>query len=60
MSSYRFLVTYEGTIEAPDPETARAWANEEVAHGIWPITHTEVERIAHEHERARAAAANAD
>ena len=48
MNRYRFLVTHEGTVEASDESEARAWAAEEVEQGVWPITHTEVERIAHD------------
>ena len=45
MNTYRFLVTHEGRIEAHDEHEARTWAAEEVEQGVWPITHTEVERI---------------
>ena len=45
MNTYRFIVTHEGKIEANDEAEARAWAAEEVEQGIWPITHTEVERV---------------
>ena len=45
MTTYRFLVTHEGTVEASDESEARAWAAEEVEQCVWPITHTEVERI---------------
>lgn len=45
MSTWRFLVTYEGTIEAADEYEAKAWAEEEVANGIWQISTVEVERV---------------
>lgn len=45
MSKFRFLVTYEGTVEASDEHEARAWAEEEVENGMWRVTYVEVERI---------------
>lgn len=45
MSTWRFLVTYEGTIEAADEYEAKAWAKEEVDAGLWQITTAQVERV---------------
>lgn len=43
MTLYRFTVSYEDTIEAPDPDTARAWALEEVEHGHFRPSMVDVE-----------------
>lgn len=52
MTEFRFIVSYEGKIEAPDADTARGYAIEEVQHDLWPISDVEVERIEpHEHAR---------
>jgi hypothetical protein len=43
MRAYRFTVTYDGTIEADDPDTARRWAIEDVEHGQHTPSGVEVE-----------------
>lgn len=43
MTLYRFTVGYEGTIEAPDPDTARQWALEEVEAGHYDAAIVEVD-----------------
>ena len=45
MAAFRFIVSYEGTIEASHEDEAREWAEQEVEQGCWQITHCEVERI---------------
>lgn len=45
MTLYLFTVGYEGTIEAPDPDTARQWAEEEVEYGHFRPAVVEVEPV---------------
>jgi hypothetical protein len=42
---YRFTVSYEGEIEAPDPDSARTWAAEEVDAGLFAPSIVEVEPV---------------
>jgi hypothetical protein len=42
---YRFTVSYEDTIEAPDPALARTWALEEVEAGHYRPVFAEVEPV---------------
>ena len=45
MTSWRVIVTYEATIEAPTADEAKKWGEEEVDAGLWQITTSDVERI---------------
>jgi hypothetical protein len=40
---YRFTVSYEDTIEAPDADTAREWARQDVEAGRYSAVNVEVE-----------------
>jgi hypothetical protein len=42
---YRFTVSYEGEIEAPDPDAARTWAKEGVEAGRRSVVTVEVEPV---------------
>jgi hypothetical protein len=42
---YHFTVSYEGEIEAPDPDSARTWAAEEVDAGLYQPSIVEVEPV---------------
>jgi hypothetical protein len=42
---YRFTVSYEDTIEAPDRDAARTWAREDVEAGRHSIVTVEVEPV---------------
>lgn len=45
MTLYRFTVTYEGEVEAPDPDTARTYALEDVEAGRRSVVNVEVEPV---------------
>lgn len=45
MTLYRFTVSYEGEIEAPDPDAARTWAKEDVEAGRRSVVTVEVEPV---------------
>jgi hypothetical protein len=50
---YHFTVAYDGEIEATDPDTARAWAIEDVEAGRRSVVNVEVTPI-HRKERTDA------
>lgn len=52
MTDYNVTVSYEVTLEAPDPRTAEQWAIEEVEHGHVAVCTAEAlpaERTRREH-----------